>query len=312
MSSSLKIENYTTLNTKERSSIKTDNVLDATTIELVNNNNIVTGDPILIGTPGENAEIRTVISITGVNIVTVAALKHVHQAYEPIQVLRGDKLRIYRANNVNGLQPADTSFGLLTTIDIDPDQKETEFIDPDGSADYWYKFTYYNEALNAQTSLAESGSARGGGSGQYCSLDSIRKAAGFEHNQNLTDTLIAQFRTDAQDYINGALTGLYVVPLVAPINAHIAHLTRSLAANYLKEDQYGLTPDIDTAIKQLKKDIEAIKSGQVQLVDVTGVTQPVNTDMGFSGYPNDVTDADGFNGAMFTRASIEGYHSRKY
>lgn len=312
MSATIKIENYTSLNTKEVSSIKTDTVLDATALVLVNNNNIVTDDYILIGTPGENAEIRQVVSVDGVNTVNVAALKHIHRAYEPVIALRGNQLRIYRADNVDGKQPADPSFAILQTIDIDPDQLETVFTDPYGSADYWYKFIYFNSTTSSGTSLAESGSGRGGGSGQYCSIDSIRKEAGFEHNRNIADTLIGEKRQAAQDYINGALSGVYIVPLVPPINAHIANLTRILAANYLRENQLGLTSEIDTAIKQVKKDIDAVRSGQIQLVGVDGVPSTVDEDKGFSGYPNSTTDADGFNGAMFTRASIEGYHSRKY
>lgn len=307
MSVTLKIDNFAATNIKdnERTQLSADVEAGATSLPIVNSQNFAIGDPVLVGTPGgESGEIRTVAAVVDANTVTIDALQLRHNAYETVTVLRGQSIRIYRANNVDGKQPADNAFTVLEAVAIDPDQLNTTYIDPDGSSEYWYKFTYYNGDADpvVETSLADSGAARGGGIGIYTTVSAIRHDAGFDHNRNLSDTLISEKRKAAQDYINGSLSGIYTVPFTAPINAHIANITMTLAAGYLMLDQYGQDHANGRAkVDWAEKAIKAIRSGDVTLVDQAGSETVTAGGMGFSGQPNaSTTDPQGRKtGPMF-------------
>lgn len=315
MSTTIRIDNYTSLNVKERTFLTASVLAGVTTLPLQSNQNFATNDFSLIGQQGsERSELRAILTIPDATSVTIAASTFNHLITDPIVALFGNKIRIYRALNATGVQPADGDFSPISTIDIDPDEGATTYTDPDGSSSYWYKFTYFNSLTLSETSLAESGAARGGGIGQYCTLDSIRQAAGFEHNKNLLDSLISEKRSAAQDYMNGRLAGIYTLPFVAPINAHIANIARLLAAGYLRKDQYGETDARGKAmLDEAEGYLAKLVSGATSLVDEAGQTSAAATGMGFSGYPNGETeDQYGNGGPMFTMASVQNNTSRLY
>lgn len=296
MSTTLKIDNYNAINIKERSSLKTAVNPAAVALSFLNNNNVAISDKILIGYKGsETGELRTVSAVTGVEGVTTDAVKHYHAADEPVLVLFGSKIRIYRATATGGTIPADDAFAVLATIDIDEDQLSTEFVDNDGTSDHYYKITYFDgtntTALNAFPPV------RGAGYGSYTTLDAIRNSAGFEHNRNISEGDIATQQTAAQDYINGELSGVYTVPFTGNINAFIAKITTELAAGYLRQDQFGSNDaqgkeKIAWATQQLAR----IKDGSTQLVGIDANQTPKTQGLGFSSYPNNATESDGGGG----------------
>lgn len=305
MSTTLKIDNFASINVKERTSLAVDINAAATSLTLVNNNNIVASDYILVGRPGsETGEIRVAASVSGATILVTNAITLHHDAYEDVTALIGNQINIYRAPNTNNLQPADGTFTKLATVNIDPDQLSTTYTDANGGDGYWYKFTYFNQTNLAETSLSDSGAARGGGVGNYATLDDIRSAAGFEKNYNISDSYIDGFRRSAQDQVNGSLAGVYVLPFTTPINGFINRITIQLAAGQIKLDQFGKNNEegqamIDWAEAQLK----SIRGGDLTLTDSTGAVLPQpggggtvpGGGMGFSGYPNNKTQDDGFH-----------------
>lgn len=310
MSTTLKIDNYTSVNVKERTSLATDIEPAATSLTLVNNQNIAPGDYILVGNPGsETGEIRVAASVSGATIVVSDAITLRHDAYESVVGLIGNQLKIYRALNVDGTQPADSKFEVYgTPVDIDPDQLSTTYTDPTGGPGYWYKSTFFNSTTSAETALADSGAARGGNVGNYATLDEIRDLAGFKNNRNIADSKIQEFRSNAQDQVNGSLSGVYVIPFVAPINGYINLITKTLAAGFLKLDQFGQSnEDGNEMITWAQAQLKAIRGGDLTLTDAAGNPLPQpggggidGGGIGFSGYPNNTDQGNGF---MFHRTT---------
>lgn len=310
MSVTLRIDNFTSVNTKEATSLASDVEIGATSLPLLNNNNIVINDFILVGRKGsETAEIRTVASVTGATIATSDALTLRHNQNEDVIALIGNQIKVYRALNVNGTAPSDASFAVLgSPINIDPDQLSTDYTDEAGSTDHWYKYTFFNSATSDETAIADSAAVRGGGIGIYSSLDEIRSAANFSSNRNITDSYISGFRQSAQDQVNASLAGVYVIPFSAPVNGFIKQIVIQLAAGHIKLDQFSATnAEGNSMITWAENQLKAIKSGDLTLTDTAGTTLPQpgsggssvdGGGMGFSGYPNNVTQNNGF---MFTR-----------
>lgn len=307
MSSTLKIDNFISVNIQERARLAANVEPGATSIVLDNNQDIAANDFMLVGRAGAStAEITTVQTVVGATIATTNPLRLRHDQYEDVLVLFGDKIKIYRAANVDGTQPADGSFAAITPLGvaIDSDQLSTSYTDPIGSSDYWYKYTYFNSITNEETPLSNSLAARGGAVGIYATLDDIRSAAGFEKNQNITDPYIDSFRRSAQDQINGKLAGIYVVPFAAPVNNFITQITKSLAAGHIKLDQFGNNNDEgNSMIEWAEAQLDKIRSGDLVLTDITGSILPKPGDsgsgvdgggMGFSGYPNTSEQGGGF------------------
>jgi phage gp36-like protein len=319
MSSKIQIENFTSLNIKERTTLTAEVAEGATTLSLANTNNVLVDDFVLVGNPGmETAEIRQVQTVVDTNDVTIDAATLHHREGESVLSLFGDQIRIFRAPNVNGLPPAEDTFAELQTISIDPDQLQTDFEDPDGSDSYWYTFAYRNSTSAAVSSMWPA-SVRGGTTSVYASNDSIRDLAGFKNNHNISGGLIEQFRVAAQAKIDGKLSGRYTVPFTAPINPFIAQIARTMAAGYLQLDQYGSyttndTTNGDLKVKWAEAQLDAIIAGEIKLTDETGSESSASgSDLGFSGTPNSSTeDQYGNNGFMFRRTSIDGYESRQY
>lgn len=301
----LKIDNYPSLNIKETSSLATDVEVGATSIILLNNDRIIAGDYVVFGRrDSETAELKIIQSASGATIVVTEAMTLHHDAYEEVTALYANQIKIYRAANVNGTAPADGAFAVYgDPIDLDIDQGSTSYIDPDGSSDYWYKYVYYNSTTTKQTDLMYCIAVRGGTIGQYATIDSIRAAAGFENNRNITDFYIDGFRKAAQDQINGKLAGVYVVPFAAPINSFITQITKTLAAGYIKLDQYGQNNEEGLSMVQwAEEQLNKIRSGELTLTDEAGNTLPrpggggegIGGRMGFSGFPNDSEQGGGF------------------
>lgn len=317
MSVTLTINNFSSGNILETAELNADALAAATALTLVNNNSIVLNDYIVIGTLGnEGSELRQVSGATGATGLTVPALSFNHLRFDKVTKLFGNSITVYRAPNVNGLQPADSAFAVFAsnTIAIDIDQPSTTFTDATGSSDYWYKYVYTNTTTAASTSLADSSAARGSGYGSYCSIDAIREEAGFTRAKYITDAMIDVKRQAAQAAINSALIGIYVLPFTAPINALIEDITRRLAAGWLLLEQYGHYDTKDTnngqskvdGVMNAKKtgDLDKLAAGTLVLVGTDGSSQvSPNSANGFSGWPTDetanLTSVDGGGDVMF-------------
>lgn len=301
MSQTLTIPNYAQRNILESTELSSDAVSGQAALTVANNQNFAANNHVVIGTlGGDYLEKILVLSVAGTTTITATAnLSRTHTKYAPVKKLYGNKIRIYRSANVNGSAPADGDFAELATIDIDFDQAQSSYTDNNGSSDYWYKFTYYNSVADSETPLSDSNAVRGGGYGNYASLESIRKEAGLQGNSYITDELIDEKRQAAQALINSTLAGRYVVPFESPINPLIAEITRVLAAGYVLTKEYGNTSSstykegkdkIDSVTNADKTGtLDRIDSGSLTLVGATGVSVAATGGGNVAGWPNDTT-----------------------
>lgn len=303
MSVTLKIDNFSSNNILETSTLAADSIVDALTMTLQSNQGFGANSLALIGTPGSEASDLAVVSgVSGSTIIQFAdgQIKYPHSRFDRIATLFGDKIKIYRASNVNGTQPPDSSFAPFSgsLISIDPDQASTSFTDGAGDSTYWYKFTYYNTISTLETNLADSISIRGGGYATYCSVDDVRNEAGFNNAPKITDAMIDLKRKAAQEIINSALGGFYTVPFSMPVNPFIADITTRLAAGYLLLEQYGSfgtqnNQNGQSKVDKAMADIKWLQSGEGTLLDSTGTSISLPDPGGFTGWPNDDTPTTG-------------------
>lgn len=297
MSANLRINNFDSINIKEVSTLLADAAAATAALTLENNQSITTNDFVIVGVLGsEGSEKAMVLSASGGTSVTLNAnLALAHKRGDALTALRGDQIKVYRAVNVSGSCPADAAFTAVGsgTINIDPDQLNTDFQDSTGGSSYWYKFTYKNSTTSDETDLADAVAARGGGYGNYCSVDEIRTEAGFDHNRYVTDATIDSRRIDAEDEINTELSGIYTLPF-SPVPPTVARITRLIAAGLLLLTEYGAVStgtnkEGNDKLKQGRDLLSELKTREKVLVDPTGTSMVLGTASVVTSWPNDTT-----------------------
>lgn len=299
MSTTIKIDNYGSLNIKETAQLSADAESGQAVLALKSNQGISVNDYAIIGLRGtEPAELKQVLSTSGATGVTMTAnLSAKHYKFDPFVTLFGNKIRLYRADNVDGSQPSDASFSLLSTADIDPDQLYTAITDADGGDAYWYKFTYYNSTTSDETNLADSICARGGSANTYCSIDDVREDAGIQNNPYITDSSIAAKIRMAQTEIDSALTGIYTVPFTAPINPLIEKIAIMLASGHILMEQYGPVRSLSNAngknkLAEARELLRKLDVKELVLTDQNGTDTSIQgSAAGVTGWPNATTES---------------------
>lgn len=298
MSKTLTLNNFPAANVVETSELNADAVA-GTSFTLKDNQGFSSGDFVIIGRLGsETAELRTVdaanANLTGLTIT--AATKLPHDRFDPITKLFGNKMRIYRAANVDGSIPAAASFTLLETIDIDPDQMATRYTDATGSSDYWYKRVFYNSTTAAETPLDEATAVRGAQYPAYATVEEIRDKAGLNSARYITDEKIDEKRRAAQAVIDAQLTGLYTVPFTIPVNPLIKEITQLLAAGYLLTQEAtsaGLRAQGQALIDQATGLLNKLDNKELKLTGLQGEAETVTDGGGYNAWPNgDTATAD--------------------
>lgn len=247
-------------------------------LTLVSTDGFVPGATIYVGhLSREGIEKASVTSVTNETTLTLgSALKLAHEDLEPVAAVLGDRIKIYRAANVDGSAPAAASFSLLATRTIDPDQPSTYYRDADGSSSYWYCYSYFDATSQAETDRSEP--LRGQDFEHYASLTDIRKQAGFENARNLADSRVEEARRQAQSIINSSLSQRFTTPF-NPVPEKVRTLTIQLAAALLRK-MSGLG-DAD-GMKGLYAQLEALASGDDSLTGDDGID--LDTSAGVSGY----------------------------
>ena len=301
MSQTITIANYPAKNILETTKLTADANSGQAVLLVENNQNFSADKHVVIGRIGsEILEKILVLSIASTTTITSTTnLARTHQKFASVTRIYGNKMRIYRASNVDGTAPADGSFALLDTVDIDFDDQQTKYTDTNGSSAYWYKVTFYDSVGLTETALGDSTAVRGGGYGNYTSVESIRKEAGLQNNVYIADELIDEKRQAAQALINSTLSGRYVVPFSSPINPLIAEITRVLAAGYVLTKEFGNTSSstykegVDKIERITNKDktglLDRLDSGSLSLVGETGVSEESATGGNTAGWPNSST-----------------------
>lgn len=266
MSTTLRIDSFHPDNIIERGVLTVDVEIGDSLLPIVSVEGFEVGQVVYVGhLSREGIEKASVDAIPDEMTLTLAdVLTLAHRSYEPVTAVLGDRIKIYRAANLDGTVPAAGSFALLTTRTIDPDQPSTYYRDADGSSAYWYTWTYYSVTTEAETDRSEP--IRGQDWNHYASLDVIRKAAGFEKAYNLADSLVDEARRQAQSEINSALANRFTTPFLQ-VPEIVRTLTIKLAAAILKSNA-GMGSD--KALAALRAELQSLADGDGSLTGEDG------------------------------------------
>ena len=240
MAQLLRPTNFDNINIAERTELSADvaasqkiaNVLSSQGIEA--NNYYVLGK---LG--GELSELAQVDSVTGNAITAEANYTQAHKKGDAVTKLFGNKIKLYRAANIDGSIPVDGDFSLLTTIDIEVDQQYTEYNDSTGSSSYWYKKTYFNSFNSSESSLADAVAIRGGNYGNYVTPEEVQGEAGLSNNKWIPNSVYQDKLVKAQSEVNTSLRiGKYTLPL-SVVPQIVKNATLLIAAGYVLLRDYG-------------------------------------------------------------------------
>ncbi len=293
MSQILTAENFPQSNIVDLTALTSDAAAGQKIVNVENIGNIVVGSYCLLGSLGdERAQLNQVDTISGLAITFLTNLTVKHSRGEQLQRIRSNQIRFYAASNVNGSIPADGSFSVLTTQDIQADRLYTEYVHAAGGSDYWYKYTFYNSTTSSETDIADAVAVRGGNFGYYVSAQEVRETAGMKNNTYISDTLIFSKLQMAQSEVDGVLINRgYTLPL-SSIPESVKNATLLIAAGYLLTNDYGpefegLNKDGNQKIKQGREILNQISSNMIQFPDGNGGAVAQNS--GVRGYPDNTT-----------------------
>lgn len=138
----------------EKTYISTYTAEGAATLPVKNNDSFEVGQPILVGSMGdERTEIVYIDTVDsgGGSIAIDGTTKFAHNADDPVYALEYDKIRFYRANTVSSTPV------LMTTVAIDVDNadKKTRWDDVDSLPSHYYWITYYNSITDDETDYSD-------------------------------------------------------------------------------------------------------------------------------------------------------------
>jgi hypothetical protein len=296
MSQTLSLSNFDSPNIKEKTQLDADVAVGATTLTVHFSDDLENGDFIYLSRLGsETGEIVTVDTVTDADTITItSAATKPHSRFDDITCLFGDQMKVYRASNSDGTQPDDSDFGFLDTVNIDYDQLSTTYVDSGGSSSYWYKFIYRNSSSGEESELGDSKAVRGGGVGQYASIESIRVEAGLHNNRYISDALVDEKRQAAQAEINSELSGIYALPFTVPVPALISEITRKIAAGLLLIQDYGVVNTLSTnngqaLLTEGRDKLTKLANKQYVLIDATGTDTSISGSAGWSAWPDTTT-----------------------
>jgi hypothetical protein len=314
MAQKITINNFNASNRGEISELTATATAASSTATLANTQGFSADDVVVLGSLGtDDSDAMTVLTVDSATQLTFTApLPHSHAQFMPVTQLFGDKIKVYRAANVDGSQPADADFSSIATVSLDLDQAETSYTDDSGGSGYWYKVTQFNSFSNTETSKADSPAVRGGNEHTYCTIEAIRKEAGIQKNRNISDWDISVQRQYVQSLIDAELVGLYSVPFTAPVSPVIAGITWQWTAGLLLLQSYGAMTVLNSNNGQAKIDkanatLDKLKDRTLLLTDSSGTTTVLSTSGGgLEMWPNTTTaeaEATSGGGARMFRVS---------
>ncbi|MFM9793304.1 hypothetical protein [Streptomyces turgidiscabies] len=284
MSTTLLIDSFSEENVQERTELKSGAAAGSSSLDVRSIEGYEVGQTIYVGQLSrdgiEKAVIDALPNETTINLSS--ALELPHGLYEPVTSVVGSKVRVYRAPNVDGSQPADDAYIVLGMRELDPDQTATYYTDPDGSSAYWYRRTFYDPTRNVETDLADSYPVRGDDFKHYASVNEIREAAGFRDAYNLRDSDIDQQRRFAESEINASLAAAYTTPF-DPVPSLVHDLTVQLAAALLLVQFRKSTENIKL-LADVRARIKAYGEKDGSITDDDG--NDLGTGGGVTGYPD--------------------------
>lgn len=240
MPQTLRPTNFDSINLVESAELSADVASGQKVANVLSALGINDDDFYIIGAPGaELSELAQLDSKSGNALTALANYVNTHKRGDLVTTLFGEKIKLYRAINVDDSVPDDSDFSLIATLDIEVDQQYTEYTDSTGGENYWYKKTYYNSTNTSESSLADSLAIRGGNYGNYATAEDVREEAGFSHNPWIPASVYQDKLIAAQGEVNASLKiGGYTLPLTT-IPAIVKNATVLIAAGYVLLKEYG-------------------------------------------------------------------------
>lgn len=301
MAQTLRPTNFDSINLQEKTELSQDVAAGQKVARVLSTQGIVSGETYVVGELGaEQAELKVLDSKADNDLTALTNFLHQHRKGETVTKLFGNKIRIYRASNVSGVAPAEAGYALVGTVDIEVDQKYTEYLDTTGGSDYWYKKTYYNEQSGSETDLADAVAIRGGNYGYYVSWEDVRGEAGLNNNKWIEESVYQDKLSKAQSEVNASIRlGGYTLPLTV-VPEVIKHATILLAAGYVLTRDYGpenagTVKDGERKIRQAREILKGIEDGSQSLTDDnTGAQLPNDAPGRVNGYPDDSATEERF------------------
>lgn len=290
----LRPTNFDAINILEKTEVASDAASGQKVVNVLSAQGIAADDFYVVGElVGELAELCQLDTKSGNALTAIANLTQSHKKGEAVTKIFGNKIKLYRAANVDGSVPADGSFSEIVTLDIDVDQNYTEYTDSSGGAGYWYKKTYYNSENLSETDLAAAVAVRGGNYGYYVTWEEVRGEAGLGGNKWIEASVYQDKLKKAQSEVNTSIrVGGYTLPLTV-VPEVIKHATVLLAAGYVLTRDYGpenagTSKDGERKIKQAREILKGIEDGSQPLTDDnTGADLANDTPGRVAGYPDD-------------------------
>jgi len=304
MSQTIDIDNFDSNNIVAQTQLSSDLTSTSVTTLPVNNSSGMSSGYIIIGALGSSTSEMLIASAapTSTSITTSSGTLLQHNFNDPVTLLFGNQINVYRANDVagNGTQPPDANFNKISTVTITANRPFTAYTDASGTAGQWYKFTYYDSTSTGETLLSDSVAVQAGAV-HYVSLDQIRRAAGFRTNLKVTDDIIAEKRDAAEREINGALTALYQFPLPQPTNPIVQQIALNIAAGELMHEEYLEVNPAMAAEGEAKADmarhgggshtsLDELRDRSVVLEDANYNELVTEEGQGVAGWPDETTE----------------------
>lgn len=276
----------------------TDDVAEgATSLPIANEDLFDTDHAILIGNPGDDNSLIAEPSAVADEAITVSSLDRSFSKGTKVYKLRANKAKVYAASNVDGSKPTDEDdYSELGEVTFRGDRVFEEYSHASGGSDYWYIYTFYNDVpdLAEETQKILTAAKRGGGHGDYVTVDSVKKEAGFARNNYIERSWVQEAITDAQSEVKGTLSVAgYVLPISA-VPGSVRRATLLIAAGFLLMSDYGFGANAYSQgkekVEQGREMLMSFLENTVALInDTTESELDVDEDRNVDGYPDDTT-----------------------
>lgn len=273
----IKAVNFPYANLLEQAELDADAAAGQPVIIVGNNTGFLANSFVIVGEAGtEAAELKQIQSVNadGKTITLTTNLAYKHYQFERVVRLFGNQIKVYRAPNVDGTQPAIGTYSLLTTLTIEADDMQSSYTDPTGGNGYWYLMTFSNSFSAEETDKTDAQPIRGGNYGHLTDVARVKKIAGLTSNRWIPAEDYQEAILDAENEVKTAvLAGGYTIPMDATIAPYLLkNLTARLAAGYILTTNPSIGSEAITKqgkdlIDDARLQLEKIRKGEQPLLD---------------------------------------------
>ena len=215
----------------------------------------------------ERAELHLISSVNETNnkiVIPSPGTRFTHYKDEPLVQFNFNKRRLYKWSTLSNDW---YHIAVESPRDIAVDcPLGTLFEDADGTPADKYCATYFNSYTSVGTEPDDAKSVIGTDSTNLCSIMQVRKAAGFEDNYNIPDSVIDEVRQEAQGEVWAALHKRYTFPITRK-SSFLRRIVIDMAVGMLLLDEYG--SEVENVAKDGYKKIEDARKRLGKLADGT-------------------------------------------